>query len=171
MTIKNKEKKLSFNERLLCTKTTQEGRYQCAGKYPEVLRGDKTCPRTLGLTGAGVVMEPRPTCLYWFPQEPPRSRELHLNPTCCSRAAISSCNGVSGFETNGGRCRHNAPTKRHGDPLLKGAAARARLREPRLPAQCPSNRRQPFAASNRVRLTGTAIILLSHKVPRLPAAS
>lgn len=101
----------------------------------------------------------------------PRSDDPHLNPTCCSRASISSCNGVSSFETSGGRCRHNAPSKRHGDALLEGAAARAKLREPRLRVQGPSNCRQPLATPNTVSLTAPAICQPSHNVPRLPARS
>lgn len=100
-----------------------------------------------------------------------RTTEAGVCLTCCSRPDISSCNGVSDLVITGGRCRHKAPHKRHGDLLLEGVASRDRPRELGLPAQSLSSRRQPLATPSRVRPAGAAIFLSSHKVPRLPARS
>lgn len=103
----------------------------------------------------------------WYCRYPPPHHEPRACLTCCNRLAISSCNGVSGLVISGGRCRHKAPDKRHGDRLLEGAASRDRPRE--LPAQSLSSCRQPLATPKRVHPTGAAIFLSSHKVPRHPA--
>lgn len=113
-----------------------------------------------------VTVKSRPT---WHCCFPPPHLAARACLTFCSRSAISCCNGVSGLVISGGRCRHKAPHKRHGDRLPDGAASRDRPRERGLPAQRLSRRRQPLVAPNRVRPTGAAIFLPSHKVPRLPA--
>lgn len=113
-----------------------------------------------------VTMDSRPARYCCFPQP---HHEARASFTCCSSLAISSCNGVSGLVISGGRCRHKAPNKRHGDRLLEGAASRDRQRERELPAQSLSSRRQTLATPNKVRPAGAAIFLSSHKVPRFPA--
>lgn len=100
---------------------------------------------------------------------PPPHLQARARLTFCSRSAISCCNGVSGLVISGGRCRHKAPNRRHGDRLPEGAASRDRRRERGLLAQRLSRRRQPLATPNRVRPMGAAIFPPSHKAPRLPA--
>ena len=127
-----------------------------------------TCPKSHKLISGGARIKPKPAHLYCVPNCTYKTQPAP-QPTCCSRAAISSCIGVNCFETSGGRCRHNAPNRRHGDALFDGAAARVRLREPKL--QGLSNRRQHLASPNTVRLVGAAIFQTSHNAPRFPARS